>query len=130
MTQFRTMTTITAQFDNTTVDQVKLFQFFFALPPYLQAGVHRGLCQEACYYLAHADGVDFWVRRYLMGKSVTLHRVFWEIREFQKRNPVAAQELTIFVLDTIHNTLLAEEWYELMPRFQKARKHIRKAFQI
>ncbi|GAB3958998.1 hypothetical protein GCM10028805_54260 [Spirosoma harenae] len=130
MTPAQTILTLPEQLKDTTVDISKLMRYLLQLPRYLEAGEQQGLDAHTRYYLALADGIDFWMRRYLVGRTTTLRQVFREIRDLQELNPIAAQQLAPCILDSIHATLVREEWFELVPKFLSARKRIQKTFQI
>ncbi|GAB4020241.1 hypothetical protein GCM10028808_60730 [Spirosoma migulaei] len=120
----------TTHFDQTTVDTGELMAYLCKYPQYLKAGMYAGVGEKALDYLAYTDDVDFWLRGYLMGRPKTLHRLFQEIRGFIAYDEKAARSMTEFVFNVVQETLLLNEWYELMERYLYARKRAQKTFRI
>ncbi|MBD2702639.1 hypothetical protein IC229_18475 [Spirosoma sp. BT702] len=126
----RTLPRLTQQFEHTTLNTAQITAYLIGIPRYLEAGVYQGVSEKACHYLAYADGVEFWLRRYLAGKPATLHNVFREIRAFLAHDETAARHMILFVLNAVADTMLQNEWYELMKPYNIARKRIQKTFNI
>jgi hypothetical protein len=76
----------------------------------------------------HADYFEFHLRRYTVGKTKTMHRVFAEVRQFLDFDPERAQSFIPILIDRVEQTILLNEWYELMPRYEIARVRIRQTF--
>ena len=78
----------------------------------------------------HADYFEYHLRRYVVGKTQTMHRVFAEIRQFRAFNTESASVFIPILIDRVEETIFLNEWYELMPRFERAKKRIKSRFGI
>ena len=76
------------------------------------------------------DFFEFHFRRYLLGRPKTLHRVFYEVRSFLAYDAHNARKLMTLSINNTRQLLLQQEWYELMPRMEKASTRLRKQFGI
>lgn len=115
---------------NSTINIAGLEKYLFTFPRYMEAGVKKDVSEPAIHFLGHLDAIEWWLKRYVGGKTKTLHRLFYEIRAFQQCNDKAARKMTAFALKVVGDHLLQQEYYELMPRYQIACQRIDKAFNI
>lgn len=99
------------------------------LPGYFPLGLREGATPLATLYLAHADQVEFYLRRYIAGEEA-LPRLFTQIKDFLAVDDVAARQMIAFSLKTVGDYLLLREWYEYIPRLQTACTKIEKTFRI
>ena len=123
---------IVSQFsDQTSINLDNLNDYLDAIPNYLEAGLSQGVGRYSLKLLNYSDFFEFALKRYLSGRTKTLHQVFWEIREFRTAiNENAANHMIAFSLEAVRQVLLLNEFYELMPRYQQAVKKIRDRFKI
>ena len=70
------------------------------------------------------------LRRYIADNRKTLHRVFLEIRVFLAYDESEARSLIPLLMDDVRKTILRNEWYALMPRWEQAKKKINQQFGI
>ncbi|GAB2554321.1 hypothetical protein [Spirosoma areae] len=88
-------------------------------------------CHPKCLELIqHADRVDAELRWFLAGNGTRLTRIYRAIRHFIGLNPAVGRIFTALVVEDIRNTLLVNEWYELLPRFELARSRIQRRFKL
>ena len=80
--------------------------------------------------IQHADRVDAEVRSVLAGNAVRLTRLYRIIRAFIALNSDVGKALTGLVLGDIHQTLLQNQWYELLPRFELVSSRVQKRFAL
>lgn len=104
--------------------------YLFDEPHYRKCGLAMGVNTYAKMLLGRTDTFEFWLRRYIGGRARTLHRVNYEVRDFLFFDERSARGMIAFSLDAVQYTLLTNEWYELMGRYQTARQRIQKKFGI
>lgn len=66
------------------------------------------------------DCFDYHFRGYVCGKFNRMHRVYFELRRFEKTK--LAKECIFLMFDHIENILVENEIYELMDRFISAKQ--------
>ncbi|WDF79559.1 hypothetical protein PQ469_06020 [Mucilaginibacter sp. KACC 22773] len=102
--------------------------FIDYIPKRLDVAVYmenQGEIQSLC---CHLDFIDFHFRRYVADRKKTLHRVFFEVREYlQKGYP--GESINELIKD-IRDIALECEFYELIPRLDKSTKKIEKLIEI
>ncbi|GAB4020239.1 hypothetical protein GCM10028808_60720 [Spirosoma migulaei] len=82
------------------------------------------------YLIEEADKVDFEVRWFLLGNAIRLTRVYRAIRQFIALHPDIGRLFTMLVLGDIRQTLLQNQWYELLPRYELACHRIQRHFNL
>lgn len=88
-------------------------------------------CHPLCLEMVQqADLVDAEIRSILAGNAIRLTRLYRIIRAFIALNPTVGKTLTSLVLGDIHQTLLQNEWYELLDRFQMVCSRVQKHFKL
>lgn len=126
----KTSTTVAQVFAPTTINPGSVHAYLFGLPQYYHAGYATNASEYALTLLNCTDFFEFQFRRYLSGRYPTLRRVFREIRQFQEVDEAHAARMIAFSLAAVKETILLNEWYELMPRYEKAKQRIQTQFDI
>lgn len=93
-------------------------------------GVAQGYPAKNLPILKLADRVSVELRDYLAAISYRLTRLYRVIREFLASYPDDALFLIPFTLDHVRDVLISNEWFELMPRYERARTLIRQRFNL
>lgn len=117
-------------FGQTTVDPRQVEGFLLSLPRYYELGRELGVSQKARMILYRTDGFEFELRQYLAGETRTRYHLNRSVRFFLALDQNAARTMILYSLDAVRDRLLASEWYEIMPRYEKTRQHICKTFNI
>ncbi|GAB4017131.1 hypothetical protein [Spirosoma koreense] len=117
-------------FHQTTINPASVQAYLLSYPRYYSAGYVKGANVYALQLLNNTDYFEWQLRRYLASPTKTLRGVFREIRAFQGFHYEHACEMITFSLAAVGETILVNEWYELMPRYQLARQRIEKRFGI
>jgi len=117
-------------FDDSTINPNCVSDYLEKGQNLYQQGLTLGFTDRFLAMLKIADRVDGEMRQYLLGKSRRMTGLNQIIRHFQGLNPYYAQLLIPLVLECIHQTVLLNEWYELLPRYTKARKRIQQQFTL
>lgn len=125
------MTTSLQQlFSATTIQLEHVESYLLSVPGNLEAGYEAGVSPEARRLLFRTDNVEFELRQHLAGETRTKHPLNRAIRSFLAFDELSAQVMIDITLEAVKMTLLANEWYELLPRYQRIRQHIQKTFSI
>lgn len=115
-------------FADTTVKLPSVEDYLLGLPRYREYGVAMGVDARARLLLSRTDYVEFNLRHYISGRSKTLHSLNREVQSFLSLDDSAARTMIAFSLQAVEQTILINEWYELMPRYLTARRRIQKRF--
>ena len=100
------------------------------MPRYRECGLAMDVSAYARLLLTRTDYFEFWLRRYVGGRDRTLHGMNYEIRSFLALDERGAKGMIAFSLEAIRQTILENEWYEVMPKYLIARQRIQKKFGI
>lgn len=117
---------ILTTFTQTTINVASVEDFLLGIPRYREAGYEMNVSAYAGRLLHRTDSFEFELRQYLAGESKTRYHLNRSIRTFITLDKTSARAMIIFSLNAVEATILSNEWYELMPRFRKIRKHVQK----
>jgi hypothetical protein len=104
--------------------EVFLSQFINHVPIRCRIAVALKLPARTRSYCIDMDQIEFHYRRYGSGQSITIARVNTEIRAYLTNGHY--QKGIIELIDDLEETVLAAEFYELMPRVKSSRVKIEK----
>ncbi|WP_298607583.1 hypothetical protein [uncultured Spirosoma sp.] len=108
-------------FAGTTVDQQSVTEYLFNTDfRTVSYAKQKGINQLAIDALTQMEFVGLQIRHYVAGYQKTLHRTMREVRHFLFDYPGFALGLIPMMIEIIREVFLSNEWYELMPRFEKA----------
>ena len=108
-------------FAGTTIDPLPVRKYLFNMKlGYYETAYDRGMCEESLKLLNYTEVFEIRFRRYLAGAYKTLHITMADVRAFLLHSPQAAKEMIKLVILQIRQRFLTNEWYELMPRLEKA----------
>lgn len=113
-------------FTQTTINVSSVEDFLLGIPRYREAGYEMNVSAYAGRLLHRTDSFEFELRQYLAGESKTLYHLNRSIKTFLALNHTSARAMILFSLNAVEATILSNEWYELMPRFRKTRRHVQK----
>lgn len=119
---------IKTTFSGTTIDPQAIEWYANSDPGFLACIIAVGGSTISREEANHADYFEFHLRRYIVGKTKTMHRVFAEVRQFLAFDLQGAQSFIPILIDRVEQTILLNEWYELMPRYEIARQRIEQKF--
>lgn len=122
--------TILQDFNQTTINVARVEDFLLGIPRYREAGYEANVSPYAGRLLNRTDCFEFELRQYLAGEAKTRYHLNRSIRKFLSLDDHSARTMICFSLDAVEATLLDNEWYEVMPRYQSVRIHIQKTFGI
>ena len=118
-------------FGHTTVNLAALELYLRSDPGYLVSAIECGDDEFNQTIANHADYVEFWLRRYVAGADKTLHRLFVEVQAFLDFDePEARLVIPVLFEKSVRQTLMDNEWYEWLPRYELARQRIQRRFAI
>jgi hypothetical protein len=104
-------------------DEIRAFVEEF--PEYLSLGINLDVSKSDLDILNQLDCFEFHFRKYVLGTSKTLRRVLEEVRKFTKLDEEAAYYFINWRIDEIRQSLLSNEWYELLPHFDDSTSKIK-----
>ena len=117
-------------FDTEGTNHDALWRYARKLPEHLDTGYFEGISEHSFAVLCDADFVEILLKHYICGHHKRLHKVNFAIRRFLKRDEVKARDIISEILRRTQAVLLHHEFYELLGRFDVARKRINKRFGI
>lgn len=120
--------TIDRTLAHTTIDLDALKLYVRSDPGYLISEIEAGNSEYDQTVANYADFFEFWLRRYVASQSKTLHRLFIEVRAFMAFDEEQAGLLIPLLMGVVEETLLQNEWYELVPRLEAARHRVKRRF--
>ena len=121
---------IKTTFGGTTIDPQAIASYINSDPGFLACIVETGGSMIRRKEANYADYFEFHLRRYIAGETKTMHRVFMEIRAFLAFDLDSAQIFIPSLIDRVEQTIMMNEWYELMPRWEQAKGKINQQFGI
>ena len=121
---------IRTTFSRTTIDPQVIEWYVKSDPGFLACIIEMGGSEIRQKEANHADYFEFHLRRFIVGKTTTMHRVFVEVRQFLAFDSERAQTFIPILIDRVEQTILLNEWYELMPRYELAKRKIGQGFNI
>lgn len=121
--------TLQQRFAHTTIQVSDVLEYLRSDPGYLTSSVDNGDSLVDIMIAGSADQIERWLRWYIAGICPTLRQVFAVIRALMAYDEETARQVIPLLLEkNIHPTLLANEWYEWLPRYEQARRRIRQQF--
>lgn len=122
--------TIMELFEGSVVNPYEVMHYCIQKSWMHEHGIQQGYPAYNLPILQFADKVSVEMRDYLGAISYRLTRLYRVIWEFMTAYEKDARFLIPFTLDHIRGVLLSNEWYELLPRFDRARALIRQRFTL
>ena len=122
--------TLSQVFDQTTISVDNVTNFLLDVPRYREAGRALGVSSHAGRLLHWTDSFEFELRQYLAAETRTRYHLNRSTRTFLLLYEHSARTMIRFSLNAVETTLLANEWYEIMPRYRDVRRHMQKTFAI
>lgn len=116
--------------DTTAIPSAAENYLIHEMPRYRECGMAMDVSSYARLLLTRTDYFEFWLRRYVGGQDRALHGMNYEIRSFLALDERCAKGMIAFSLEAVRQTILTNEWYEVMPRYLKVRQRIQKKFGI
>lgn len=114
-------------FKGTTIDAEEVRKYLFNMnPERLSKAMDKGEPDSVIDTANHTDFFEVRLRLYIAGFRKTLHQTFDEVRAFQRHNPVVAAGMIRLVIIQIRRDFIKKEWYELIPRLDRAAVKIEK----
>lgn len=110
------------------VDTKQVVKVLIAFPEYLNVAYKMDTSEHIKDLMNHLDFFEFHFRRHLLGSPRTLHRVYSDVRSMLACDAGRAPFCIERSISHVRETLLHHEFYELMPRFDKAVANIRRQF--
>ncbi|MBC7568869.1 MAG: hypothetical protein H7319_03930 [Spirosoma sp.] len=117
-------------FNGTTINPKVIESYASEDPGFLECVIevngdelHRKEANHAHYFEHH-------LRRYIVGKTKTLHRVFSEVRQFRAFDEDRADIFIPILIDRVEETIWLNEWYELMPCYEQAKQKVLSKFEL
>ena len=101
-------------------------RFLMYIPKNLDYAIAMNLPYRKKMACCYFDSIDFWFRRYLIGIIKDLRNVLKEVRAFQKRDSEYCKTGCKEIISNLEKLILEYEIYEMMPRFNHAKKQIEK----
>jgi len=127
--EFLTQEQLKIYIDSKPIAVKKAFEsrFIRYMPQNLDYGVLNNYSKRSLAVCNWMDYVDFHYRQYVIGFAKSLHRVFFEVREYNSleiKLPGAVEE----IIENVERDIGQNELYELMPRHLYAKKQVLELF--
>lgn len=122
--------TIDERFTHTTLDIQAISRYICPNPARLILSIQIGADIPMRKICCRADFVEFHLREYITGEAKTLHGLLRNVRAFIAVDKYEAYILTSYMLRENKKMLLANEWYEFMPRLTYARRRVTDLFLV
>ncbi|GAB3983180.1 hypothetical protein GCM10028806_56110 [Spirosoma terrae] len=112
-------------FAGTSVNSDRACGYLFDLDlGYYRAAYQGGETEEVLNILMCTEYFEIKLRRYIAGFYKTQRSLMAEVRMFLAESPKGAPEIIRSIIQSTRTFFLEQEWYELMPRLEKAAKRI------
>jgi hypothetical protein len=121
---------ISTLFAHSGINPYSVTDYLVASQHLYQQGLTLGFTDPFLFMLKIDDQLDREMRHYLSASSRRMTRVNHLIQHVLRLNAYYGELLIPLVLACIHQTLLLNEWYELLPRFELARSRIQRRFNL
>lgn len=130
VSQTNQLLTVPQLFANSDVNSQVVVHYLLQKDIYYKEAVKSPSHPMCLEMIQHADRIDAEVRSILAGNAIRLTRLYRIIDQFIALNPPVGRTFTALVLGDINDTLLLNEWYELLPRFEQARDHVYRRYKL